>query len=163
MPFVQLVHKMSSSATMHETPLFLMCGRQSRLPVDIILSIPHKGSTADADVFARDIRDNLQLAFELTRRNLTERVTRQAADNDKRAPCPVFIHGQKVLVYKPFHDTECPNPKLLLLWRGPYTICSQLSPVVYRVRRNETREVSLHLAHIKPYHPREKPPAPQPK
>ena len=161
--FVQLAYNTSVSATMHETPLFLMCGRQARLPVDVILGIPHERSTADTDVFAQDKRDNLQIAFELARRNLTERVTRQAADNDKRAPCPVFIHGQKVLVYKPFHDTECPNPKLLLLWRGPYTICSQLSPVVYRVRRNETREVSLHLAHIKPYHPREKPPAPQPK
>ena len=112
MPFVQLVHKMSSSATMHETPLFLMCGRQSRLPVDIILSIPHKGSTADADVFARDIRDNLQLAFELTRRNLTEHVIRQAAENVKLTPYPVFKPGQKALVYRPFQNTDCPNPKL---------------------------------------------------
>ena len=47
-------------------------------------------------------------------------------------------------------------------WGGPYVICSQLSPVVYRVRRmNETREISVHLAYLKPYHPRETPPAPE--
>ena len=34
--------------------------------------------------------------------------------------------------------------------------------MVYRVRlTNDTRDVSVHLAHIKPYHQRETPPAPQ--
>ena len=47
-------------------------------------------------------------------------------------------------------------------WGGPYVICSQLSPLVYRVKRKkETREVSLHVTHLKPYHPRETPPAHQ--
>lgn len=54
------------------------------------------------------------------------------------------------------------NPKLLLPWRGPYIVCSQSSQVVYFARRaNETQEVSGHLAHLKPNHPRQKPPAPQ--
>ena len=140
LPFVQLAHNTSFSATMHETPFFSMFGRQARLPVDIILGIPHEGSTADTDVFAQDTRDNIPIAFELARRILTERATRQAADNDRLAPYPVFKPGQKVLVYRPFQDTDGPNPKLSLPWRGLYLICSQLSPVVYRVRRtNETR------------------------
>ena len=152
----------SFSATMHETPFFSMFGRQARLPVDIILGIPHEGSTADTDVFAQDTRDNIPIAFELARRILTERATRQAADNDRLAPYPVFKPGQKVLVYRLFQDTDGPNPKLLLPWRGPYILCSQLSPAVYRVRRtNGTREVSVPLAHINPFHPQEKPPAPQ--
>ena len=140
LPFVQLAHNTSFSATMHETPFFSMFGRQARLPVDIILGIPHEGSTAGTDVFAQDTRDNIPIAFEFARRILTERATRQAADNDRLAPYPVFKPGQKVLVYRPFQDTDGPNPKLSLPWRGPYLICSQLSPVVYRVRRtNETR------------------------
>ena len=139
-----------------------MFGRQARLPVDIILGIPHVGGTADTEVFAQNTRDNLQLAFELARRNLTERETKQAADNDKIAPYPVFKPGHKIMVYRLFQDTNGPNPKLLLPWRGPYVIYSQLSPVVYRVRStSETREGSVHLAHIKRYHPREKPPAPE--
>ena len=74
---------------------------------------------------------------------------------------PVFKPGELVLVYRPYQDSDGPNPKLLLPWRGPYVICSQLSPVVYRVRRqNETGEVSVHLAHIKRYYARKTPPAP---
>ena len=76
---------------MHETPFFSKFGRQARLLVDIILGIPHdEGNTADTEVLAQGTRDNLQIAFELARQYSTERATRQAADNDKLAPCPVF-------------------------------------------------------------------------
>ena len=88
-------------------------------------------------MFAQDTRDNLQIAYELERRNLTKRATRQAANNDKLAPYPVFKPGQKVPVFRPFQDTGGPNPKLLLPWRGPYIVCSQLSSVVYPVRRTK--------------------------
>lgn len=162
LPMVQLAYNTSFSATMHETPYFLMFGRQARLPVDVILGLPHVGPTPDTEKLAQSTRDNLQIAFELARRNLTERVSKQAAQNEKLPQYPVFKPGQQVLVYKPHQDSDGPNPKLLLPWRGPYTICSQLSPVVYRVKRQgEAREVSVHLAHLKQYHHRQTPPAPQ--
>ena len=45
--------------------------------------------------------------------------------------------------------------------RAPYIICSKLSPVVYRIRHpDDTKQVSLHLARIKPYRPRQSAPAP---
>ena len=52
---------------MHETPFFLMFGRQPRLPVDITLGMPHVGRTADTGKFAQNTRDNLQIAFDLAR------------------------------------------------------------------------------------------------
>ena len=139
-----------------------MFGRQTRLPVNIILGIPHVRRTSDTEELAQNTRGNLQIAFELARRNLTERADKQAERNSKLKPYPVFKPGQEILVYRPYQDSDGPNPKLLLPWRGPYVVCSQLSPVVYRVRlMNDTREVSVHLARIKPYHQRETPPAPQ--
>ena len=162
LPMVQLAYNTSFNATMHETPYFLMFGRQARLPVDVILGIPHVGPTTDTEKLAQNTRDNLQIAFELARRNLTERANKQAAQNAKLPQYPVFKPGQEVLVYRPHQESDGPNPKLLLPWRGPYTICSQLSPVVYRVKRKyDAREVSVHLAHLKQYHHRQTPPAPQ--
>ena len=98
----------------HETPTFLMFGRQARFPVGIILSIPHAGKTVDTEVFAQNSRGNLQIAFELARPNLTERATKQAVMNEL-ASFPLLKPGPKVLVYRPFHDTDGLNPKLLLL------------------------------------------------
>ena len=66
-----------------------------------------------------------------------------------------------MLVYKPHDSTDGPNPKLIQLWRGPYVICSKLSSVVYRIQHpDDTKQVSVHLAHIKSYRPRQSAPAP---
>ena len=161
LPFIQLAHNTSFSSTMHETPFFLMFGRQARLPIDIIFGIPHVGKSATTEEFAHATRENLQIAFELARRNLSERIEKQKADNSKLPPIPEFTPGQKVLIYKPHHSTDGPNPKLIQPWRGPYIICAKLSPVVYRIRHpDDTKQVSVHLAHIKSYRPRQSAPAP---
>ena len=66
-----------------------------------------------------------------------------------------------MLIYKPHHSTDGPNPKLIQPWREPYIICSKLSPVVYRIRHpDDTKQVSVHLAHIKSCRPRQSAPAP---
>ena len=119
---------------MHETPFFLKFGRQPRLPVGTILGIPHVRRTADTEEFAQNTRDKLQIASELARRNLTKRADKNAEQNSKLKPHPVSKPGQDVLVYRPYQDSDGPNPKLLLPYRGPYVLYSQLSPVVYRVR-----------------------------
>ena len=101
----------------------------------VILGIPCEGGTADAEELVQQTRDNLYIAFEPARRYLTERAAKQAAGNDNLPPYSVVHPDQQVLVYRPYQDADGPNPKLLLPWRRPYAICSQLSPVVYRVRR----------------------------
>ena len=134
LPFIQFAHNSSFSSTMHETPFFLMFGRQAKLPIDIIFGIPHVGRSTTTEEFAHSTRENLQIAFELARRNLSERSDKQKANNSKLPPIPEFTPGQKVLVYKPHHSSDGSNPKLIQPWRGSYIKCSKLSPVVYRIR-----------------------------
>ena len=161
LPFIQIAHNTSFSSTMHETPFFLMFGRQDRLPIDIIFGIPRVGRSTTTEEFAHSTRENLQIAIELAHRNLSERIDKQKANNSKLPPILEFTPGQKVLVYKPHHSTDGPNPKLIQPWRGPYMTCSKLSPVVYRIRHpDDTKQVSVHLAHIKSYKPRQSAPAP---
>ena len=161
LPFRQLAHNTSFSSTMHETPFFSMFGRQARLPIDMIFGIPHVGRSTTTEEFAHSTRENLQIAFELARTNLSERIDKQKANDSKLPPIPEFTPGQKVLVYKPHHSTDGPNPKLIQPWRGPYIICSKLSPVVYRIRHSDdTKQVSVHLAQLKSYRLRQSAPAP---
>ena len=161
LPFVQLAYNTSFSATVHETPFFIMFGRPARLPVDIIFGVPHVGRTSDTAEFSQKTRENLQLAFELARRNLRERLDAKAVANKQSPPYPVFQPGQMVLVHRPLQPSDGPNHKLFMPWRGPYEVCSQISPVVYRVKLpGDTKEVSVHLAHLKLHRPRDSPPAP---
>ena len=115
-PFIQLAHNTSFSSTMHETLFFLMFGRQARLAIDIIFGIPHVGRSTTTEEFAHSTIENMQIAFKLARRNLSERTDKQKANSSKLPPIPEFTPGQKVLVYKPHHSTDGPNPKLIQPW-----------------------------------------------
>ena len=127
LPFIQLAHNTSFGSTMHETPFLLMFGPQARLPIDMIFGVPHVGRSTATKEFAYSTRENLQIAFELARRNLSERINKQKAINSKLPPIPEFTPGQKVLVYKPHQSIGEPNLKLIQPWRGPYIICPKLS------------------------------------
>ena len=81
--------------------------------MDIIFGIPHVDRSTTTEEFAYSTRDNLQIAFELARRHLSEQIDKQKAGNSKLPPIPEFTPGQKVLVYKPHHSTDGPNPKLI--------------------------------------------------
>lgn len=71
-----------------------MFGRPARLPADVILGIPYEGSTADTKELTQQTRDNLQIAFELARRNLSEREAKQTARNHLWPPYPMFYPDQ---------------------------------------------------------------------
>ena len=88
-------------------------------------------------------------------------LNKQNVANSKLPTVPEFPLNKKVLVYKPHQSTDGPSPKLIRPWRGPYTICSKLSLVVYRVQLpNGTKQVSVQFTHIKSYIPRQSTPAP---
>ena len=53
---------------------------------------------------------------------------------------------KQVLVHRPYTVADGPNPKLICPWRGPYTVRSLSSPVIYRVARDgELAETSVLL------------------
>ena len=116
----------------------------------MIFGISHVGRSIITEEFAYSKRENMQIAFELARRNLSDRINKQKANNSKLPLTPKLTPGQKVLAYKPHQSTDGPNAKLIQPWRGSYIICSKLSPVVYRIRLpDDTKQVSIHLVHIK--------------
>lgn len=151
LPFVQLAHNTAYSSTLHETPHYLVFGRAPLLPVDLILGVPATDTPQSRLDYSRRTVENLQLAYELVRRNLKERVSKQASANEKLS-FPSFTSGEKVLVHRPYHETDGPNPKLYSPWHGPYVVRSKLSPVTYRVSKPDDQvETTVHLGRMKKY------------
>ena len=130
LPFVQLAHNTAYSKTLEETPHYLVFGRAATLPVELILGVPSTDAPQSQLDYSRRTVENLQLAYELARRNLKERADRQAVENET-----CFKMGDRVLLHRPYHETDGPNPKLVSPWHGPYTVRAKLSPVIYRVSK----------------------------
>ena len=149
--FVQLAHNTAYSSTLHETPRFFMFGRPAVLPIDLILGVPATSTPQSPLDYMHETVDKLHLAYELARLKLKERSDKQACANDKLS-FPKFVEGYQVLIHYPHTNSDGPNPKLLSPWRGPFTVRSQLSPVVYRVSKDgEIAEFSVHLGRMKKY------------
>ena len=149
--FVQFAHNTAYSKTLEETPHYLVFGRPPRLPVDNILGVPATDSPQNALEYSRRTVHNLQLAYELARRNLQERADKQADANTKLS-FPTFRPGDKVLLHRPYAETDGPNPKLISPWHGPYVVRAQVSPVIYRVsEQNKSAELTVHLGRMKQY------------
>ena len=69
--------------------------------IDKIIGILHVGRSTTSGKLAYSKRENLHIAFELARRNLSERIDKQKATNSMLLPIPEFTPRQKVLVCKP--------------------------------------------------------------
>ena len=80
------------------------------LPVDVILGVPSTDSSASRLDYSRRTVENLQLAYEMARRNLQERAGKQADSNEKLT-VPQFKPGEQVLVHRPHTVTDGSNPK----------------------------------------------------
>ena len=160
LPFVQLAHNTAYSKTLEETPHYLVFGRAATLPVELILGVPSTDAPQHKLDYSRRTVENLQLAYELARRNLKERADKQAVENDKLS-FPRFKMGDKVLLHRPYHESDGPNPKLVSPWHGPYIVRAQLSPVIYRVSKpNESTELTVHLGRMKRFVKPKSSPAP---
>lgn len=109
-----------------------MFGRRATLSIDDILGVPSNSAYQSRQEYSRRTGDNLQLAYEIARRDLQERAGKQALSNEK-FNAPQFQPGALVLVHRLNNETDGPNPKLISPWRGPYTVRSRVSPVVYRL------------------------------
>ena len=128
-----------------------MFGRAAVLPVELILGVPATPAPQSRLDYSRRTVKNLQLAYELARRNLKERADKQAVANEELS-FPSFVQNDQVLIHRPYQETDGPNPKLNSPWHGPYFVRSQLSPIVYRVSKaGDPVETTVHLGRMKKY------------
>ena len=143
-----LVHAYNS--TKHEStgfsPFYLMFGRQSRLAIDVTMSVPRDtGKEENYTKFIADLEDRLEYSYKLACRNAEKSSAKQKKHYDRTVRNTQLEPGDQVLVKKTAFQGK---HKLANRWESePYIVVSRPNPdvPVYRLRREDgTRERMLH-------------------
>lgn len=116
LPFIHLAHNIKCD-NVRNAILSKVC-RQAWLTIYMIFGILHFGGHAETTAFYRSTRENLQLAFELARRNQGKKV------KSKLLPIQEYTSVQTLLSYRPHHRTDGRGVDPLLFvenWHPWYT------------------------------------------
>ena len=113
--------------------------------------------TGDVDVaetkttyeYIRDLRNRLEETCQEAHRALQKSAERYKHQYDKKSKERSFEVGDKVLLLLPTDRN-----KLLLQWKGPFNVVTELSPTDYRIDLNGKMKV-LHINLLKKYHERQ--------
>ena len=140
LPFVQLAHNTAYSKALEETPHYLVFGRAATLPVERILGGPSTDAPQSQLDYSRRTVKNLQLAYELARRNFKEHADRQAVENEKFS-FPCFKMGDS---YSTAHTMKLTDPIPSSLVLGMVLTLSELSSILsFIVSPNQTSRPKL--------------------
>ena len=151
---VCMAYNTSVQATTGYSPLYLMFGRQVKMPIDITLGIsdPESASSTPAS-YTSALRTNLTSAYENVRNKMGLQLDRQKELYDEKTHGEPFHVGQLVWLHsnvvkrgsvKKFHHP----------WTGPFRIVSRLSDVTYRIQGTSRprHRLIVHFNRLKKCH-----------
>ena len=122
-----------------------MHGRPARLPEDIALFKPDP-------VLSKTAREHLQriilqLEVEIARQNIAEGQDKYKAQQDKRTATMEYNVGDYVWLYTALRRKGV-CPKLKHVYRGPYRIVQQTSPMNHKVRPVTGKIKGYDVVHV---------------
>ena len=124
LPQALLAYRSTVQTSTRFSPHFLMFGRETRIPVDLMTPEPPQ---AEVPLTTSEYAEKLRKRF--------ERTYAKAKDT-------TYNVGDRVWLYVPFVKKR-KNLKLSRPWRGPYTIVKKISDVVYRIEQNANKRNSV--------------------
>ena len=86
----------------------------------------------------------MQTVYRLVKQNLEDRQKKLFVEADSLPN--YFDIGQSVFFYNPIVP-EGQHPKFHQYWQGPYTIIQKISPVVYKIQRDDN-PAEIRRAHV---------------
>ena len=128
-----MAYRSSIHASNGYTLYSLMFGRESRLPLDVMIGeLPP--SSATYGEYVTNLKTQQTSAFRDTREHLTTAQRRQKEYFDKHTKESLYQPGDQVFLYNPqLKPGEA--AKFHRNWKGPYIVVEQVTEVTYRVRK----------------------------
>eukprot|EP00731_Ephydatia_muelleri_P000583 Em0001g583a len=141
LPKVCFAYNTSVQTSTGYTPLYLMFGRQAKLPVDLMYGMDN---TPDVELpeYVGNLKRTLQKAYEVAREHIGEKQQFQKELYNQIVHGLPFCVGDLVWLYSPA-VTKGRSKKLHLPWDGPYRVIKRLSDANYCIQATMGRRRRL--------------------
>ena len=151
LPRICFAYNTSEQESTGFTPFYLMFGRQARIPLDLMFKTPVIEARS-ANHYAWTLRQSLQDAYELVRKNLKTASYKQKDVYDERVHGKPYKVGDLVWLHNPAIPRGL-SRKLYCPWTGPHKVVKKLGSVVYRIQdaRGRRKRKVVHFNRLKPY------------
>jgi transposase InsO family protein len=151
LPAVMAAYRASPHSSTGFSPNRLFLGRENRMPVDIVWGIPegNREITQPADEYVEKIKNDMEGAYELARKQLQVAAERRKATYDIRVKRTEFGIGDWVWYYYP-RRYQGRSPKWQKLYTGPYLVTRMIPPVNYVLQKSaRSKPFVVHVDKLK--------------
>jgi len=137
LPLVLAAYRASLHEATGYSPNFLMFGRESRAPVDLVYGMPPDADRrlANYTAYVRDFAERMEDAYRLVRDHLRVAAERRKHAYDMKVRQAEFSVGDRVWYYTP-RRYQGRSPKWARMYTGPFTIMERCGLVNYRLRKS---------------------------
>ena len=143
-------------ASLHEatgfTPNYLMFGRETRAPIDLVYGRPPGGERVDATYssYSRDFAERMESSYRLVREHLRVAAERRKRNYDLKVRPAEFAPGDRVWYFTP-RRYQGRSPKWARMYTGPFTVMERCGLVNYRLRKTaHSKPFVAHVDKLKP-------------
>ena len=151
LPQVMAAYRASPHSSTGFTPNQLFLGRETRMPLDLIMGVPpeDEGQPISTDDFVQRVKEDAEACYELARKELQVAAERRKKTYDVRVKKAVFALGEWVWYYCPRRYAQ-KSPKWQKMYDGPFLIIRVIEPVNYMIQRSpRSRIMVVHVDKLK--------------
>ena len=141
-PAVMFAYRATPQASTKFSPNLLMFGRETFLPIDLMVGLPPSMETPDEQEYVTILRDHLEKAHAIARQNTKFSAIRQKKLYDTNVKEQSFKAGDYVWLYTPIRKKGF-SAKLQRHWRGPYLVLNKIGETNYRIQQNPKAKMKI--------------------
>ena len=150
LPFVVMAYRSSVQESTKESPNMMCMGREIMLPIDLVTPPCPNQKPLSAPDFVLLTQERLREAHEHARVALQKAAEHQKKGYQTRFHENSFNYKDLVWYFWP-QVPKGKSPKFIPKWTGPWVVIQVLSPVLYRIQKDEKCPSRVvHHDHLKP-------------
>lgn len=149
LPYLTSAYRTSVQESTKCTPNRIMLGRETSLPIDVMVESPiNIDKPACPVLYVEWVEKAMQSSFQYVHEKLQCSFEKQKRYYDKNAKSLAYDIGSLVLRWYPPSGKQ----KLGLGWTGPYEIIRKISEITYEIKDCKTLKTKIvHVDHLKQF------------